>query len=45
VTYLLAQIPENERAAVVSEPMIDVTPPNHNRIGQDLSNQILPSPK
>jgi hypothetical protein len=38
MTYLLAQIPENERAVIVSELKIDLTPPSHNRTAQDQSN-------
>jgi hypothetical protein len=35
ITYLLAQIPENERAAIVAELQIDLSPPNLNHIEQD----------
>ena len=38
MTYLLAQIPENERVAIVSELQIDLSPPNRNRTAQEQPN-------
>ena len=35
ITYLLAQIPENEREGIVAELQIDLSPPNRIQHGQD----------
>jgi hypothetical protein len=35
ITYLLAQIPENERAGIVAELQIDLSPASRIRHGQD----------
>jgi hypothetical protein len=38
MAYLLAQIPEKERAEIVSELQIDLSPPNRNHTEEDQAN-------